>query len=242
MKNGSMLAKMCVITLALVSVLLVIGIAASLYRLSSAQAARPQGFITVSASGFAYALPSQAVISITANGTGQTAQEAVANMSEGIALLNSTLYSYLGANTSLVSTSSYYVYKTYNRSTYTAVESVSATIPDVSNVNALLLKLSAISGVYVDGIDAQLSSGQITQLRGQALQSAMLNATEQAEALVSPMQVRLANVSISNYVIYPVYASASGGPAVMPDRNVTPTFYPGTSKVTESLNAVFSYG
>ena len=53
MKNSKMLPAMAVLTLALISVLLVIGIAVSLYRIANAQGAgSPEGFITVSASGF----------------------------------------------------------------------------------------------------------------------------------------------------------------------------------------------
>ncbi len=243
MKNNKLLPAAGAIALLLVAVLLAITVIAVLYSVASPGTKAPQGYITVSASGFASAPPSQALLYITVNGTGATVYDAVYNMSAAMQSVNATIVGYVHGNMSMVSTSQYSVYKTYNRSTYTATESVVVTMPNISDVNAALGKLSALANAYVTGVSAQLSADQVTQLRTQALKAALLNATEQAGELVSPMGVKMTNVSISGYVIrpYPVYALAAGGSAPVA-KDVAPSFFGGTSKVSESISAVFSYG
>lgn len=242
MKNKELLFASGVAALVLLSVLLAIGIGASLYRLSGAHVGTgPQGYITVSASGTSYGLPSQALIDITVNGTGPTVHEAVANLSASVTVLNSTLYSFVSGNMSRITTTSYYTVKTYNRSSYTAVEAIEVTVPDIGAVSALLGNLSAMRNVYVSSVNAQLSSAQVSQLRSQALKQALLNATMQAQDIASPMQIRLTNVSISGYVVYP-YSLAVGSRSLVEQGSTTPTFYPGRGQVRESVTAVFSYG
>ncbi len=239
MKNDRLLPTVGSIAIILVIALLAITIVAVLYSVYASQTS-PQGYITVSASGSASALPSQALLYITANGTGATVYDAVSNMSATMQSVNATLFGYVRGNTSMISTSQYSVYRTYNRSTYTASESVTVTIPNISDVNAALGKLSALTNVYVTGVTAQLSSDQVAQLRSQALKEALLNATGQAGELVAPKGVRLTNVSISGYVVrpYPVYSFNAAGVS----KDVSPSFFGGTSKVSESISAVFSYG
>lgn len=243
MKGNRLLPTVGAVALILTAILLAIMIVAVLYAAASGHAGAPQGYVTVSASGSASEPPSQALLYVTVNGTGPTVQGAVSNMSAAMQGVNSTLYGYLGGNASMISTTQYNVYRTYNRSTYTATESVTVTVPNVSDVNQALGALSRLNQTYVTGVSARLSDSQVSELRGEALKSALLNATEQAGQLVYPKDVRLTNASISSYVIrpYPMYAASAAASGV-PTREVTPSFFGGTAYVSESITAVFSYG
>lgn len=232
MKNNKMLIAACMLALALAIVALSLLIAAGLNK----WAGTPQGYISVSASGVAYAVPDLAVVSMTANGTGITVQDAVTNMSSTLSTLNSTLYEYVGGNMSRISTSYYNTYKTYNSITYTAVEGISVTLQGSSG-GAFLANVSRIPNVYVTGIVQQLSAGQAEQLRSDALRNALANATAQAGS-VAPSPVRLTNVSVSSYSFYPYTFGASSS---LP-KDASVTVYPGMGKVTETISAIFSYG
>lgn len=153
--------------------------------------------------------------------------------------LNSTLIAQ-GINASNITTSYYSVYKTFNQSTYTASEGLDVVVPDIKTVNHVLLALASIPDVYVTGVQGQLSDSRITQLRAEALQGAVSNATNQASALVAPLSVKLTNISINNYFIY-AYPLLGSGASIKGQQNGS-VFFPGNDKVVENINAAFSYG
>ncbi len=230
--------------LALVIVLLAVGVVFSAYLFAHNVADHaPRGFVTVSATGGVYAVPSESAVSILANATGTTAHQAVENLSLELNSLNSTLYNYVGANMSRITTSSYSVFRTHNATTYTAQEGITATLPNASRTGALLGSLSSIPNIYVSGVSAQLSNSQAAAMRGSALSAALTNATQQAEALAAPYNITLVNVSVSNYYVYP-YSLAEGvgsSGQLISGLNVSPTYYQGRSMVQERISAIFSY-
>ncbi len=206
------------------------------------QASLPQGYITVTASGIVKARPTGAQLGIAVNATGNTVAESVSALSASLSRLNSTLSSYV-ANMSDIETTSYYTYKTYNRSTYTAVETISIFLEDNSRLSPLLGDLSAFNGTYVTSVASELSTGQISALRAAALQAALANATSQAEALVAPLQVRLRNITVNSYFIRPYIVNGGAAADSSAQQNqAVPAYFPGRGEVSESITAMFSYG
>ncbi|MDE1827682.1 MAG: SIMPL domain-containing protein [Candidatus Micrarchaeota archaeon] len=68
--------------------------------------------ITVTASGIAYGYPDQASISMSVNGTGQTAAAANSNLSATVSAIGNALGPYVGQNFSKIQTQSYDLFKT----------------------------------------------------------------------------------------------------------------------------------
>lgn len=228
--------------------------------------------LSISASGSAYNKSAEAQISVTMNGTGQTSALAVQNLSSTLNKFNSTAYRFLNGNYSLLATTYYSVYKPYsypcipyagaggimipckenttqtNQSNYVAVEEVTVTLPNINNVSAFLGAMGSIPNVYVTSTYPMLSDKQATMLRSEALAAALANATSQAKALIGNNTILSTNITVNNYYIYPYAYSTGGGALAVSNGNATPTttispqFYGGLNKVTESITAIFYYG
>lgn len=232
---------------------LFLGIAVLFWGYSLLQSA-PQHklVVTVSATGTVTAVPAQAVIYLYANATGDTFAGAAANLSSEISALNSTLMPLVGNNSSRIQTTSYSIYApgpcynitpnyyprfycrpVYSPTFFVATESVAVTLPDSGVANQALEGLSAVPGVTVSNVAAQLSPVQKRIVDQQALSLAMSNATAQAEALAGGESLSVVNISISGYV-YPVYGVSASASKVG-----NQTFYPGTTTVTKSVFVVF---
>ena len=211
--------------------------------------------ITILASGTVSNISTQAYMYVIINGTGATNHLAVQNISANLKKFNSTIYKYLNGNLSKITTNYFNVYKLYNATTgYQAEEGLTVTIPSISNVSSLIDALSNITGVFVTGASPTLSNRQISMMREQALSLAMANATSQAQALIGTNNtVYSTNITVNNYYIFPyrTYGAASEAvsagsgtvqPIYMTNFTITPQFYGGTNKVTESVTVVFTYG
>jgi uncharacterized protein YggE len=222
----------------------------------SATGAR-QSLITVSASGSLSANPAQATISLFLNATGSSSASAVSNLSAITGKLNATLTPFIKGNSSMIQTLSYNVYPTTNctnfptpypvyptttiyctspRKFYIASEYLLVTIPDASNADPALLGLSAINGVNVNNVAAQLSTQQQASLSQQALTLALSNATSQAQALAGSRQISVMNITVQNSNIY--YPVSGVFAAARASSNQT--FFPGRATVTKSVYVVFS--
>jgi uncharacterized protein YggE len=231
--------------------------------------AGPQGStlstVAVSASGSVKGVPSMATVDLFINATGNSTNAATANFSTRLAAFNKTVYSYIGGNTSLVKTQYYSVGKVscpYNyygggaimpvtpgcsgsNSTnsvaplYQAQESITVTLPQIANLNNFLSNITQVQGLEVQGVSAILSDSQVAQLRQQALQSAIANATSQARQIIGNATIVNTNVTVGSYYAYPypLYASANGGAALAKGQ----LYYNGTSSVYESIQATFYY-
>ncbi len=192
--------------------------------------------VVVSASGTSYALPENAVLYVTMNGTGKTAAIAAANLSLTLSQFNYTVLKYTNNDSGEISTLSYSLHKQYNGTGYVAEESLSVYLPSIDTVNQLLSTLSFIKNVYIDQISAQLSQQQVSEMTKNALTIALQNATSQAEILSNNSTLSLKNITVSEqYRIYPYVASTSnlGGENQF--------FFEGRQGVTESVTAVFNY-
>lgn len=222
---------------------------------SSAQGIRT---ITLTASGSASASPKMAVIQVYMNATGATPGLANANLSSYVDTLNRTLLPFIGGNMSLIQTTSYQISRatncTYDSNQayyycvtnvlpyYVASESFQISVPSIKESSKLITALSNIPDLQMQGVQAQLSTAQQTQLGQAALASALANATSQAQLLAgSGVAIQVENITVeSNNVYYPVYygldATASGSGAV----NKTATFYGGSASVQKSIHVVFS--
>ena len=233
MKTEKPFAIVAIIALAITGVVLVTAV---LYPQGVASANRVN-YIMVSASGFASSRPSQAVVSLTINGSGATTAIATTNISVTLNALNSSLEKYVNGNTTLIKTLSYSLYKVYNESVYTAVESLQVKIPNIQNVSPLLGEISLVPNVYVSDVSATLSDLQVTLLRNLALQNALANATAQAQALAGNKILTMHNITVNSYYVYPYSMGASA--ALKSD--VTPAFFGGENKVAESITTSFSY-
>ncbi len=200
--------------------------------------------LTISASGTVANTTSQAVLYASINGTGQTNQLAVENLSGTLNEFNSTILKYVNGNASRISTSYFNVYKIYNKSGYSASESVDIIIPNISNVSKAIGALSSIPNVYVTDTISQLSGTQIGAMRTRALSLALANATAQADALIgNNSTVYSTNITINSYYVYPYsYSSGAGAVPAGITTTVPPQYYGGSSTVTESITVVFIYG
>ncbi|MDE1851705.1 MAG: SIMPL domain-containing protein [Candidatus Micrarchaeota archaeon] len=211
----------------------------------------PEGFgasgknsIYVSAQGFAYAVPQQAVAYLTINGSGKTGEIATANMSLTLAQFNASVKKYVNGNMSMVKTVSYSLYKPANSTSYVAIEGVQVTIPNIQNASSFLGNMSTISNLYVSQVSAQLSNAQIKNLTGLAINDALQNATTQAGSVAKfagNKGLSLTNVTVNSYRIYPYYNSYISA-ATNKYGNISPEFYSGTMQVAESVSAIFTYG
>jgi len=205
--------------------------------------------ISISASGTVYNSSSQGELSVDVNGTGLTNAAAVQNVSNALSLFNSTILKYVNGNLSQISTTYFNVYKLYNVSGYQATEGLTVMIPNIKNVSGAIGALSAIPNVYVTYATPSLSNSQISKMRVTALSLALSNATSQAHALIGNDTIYATNISINNYYVYPFtyglasppVESASGGIS-RSNISITPQFYGGLNKVTESITVTFSYG
>ena len=207
--------------------------------------------VSVSASGTAKGIPAEAQVSLFVNATGNSTTAATANLSSRMAAFNRTVYSYVGGNMSLVKTSYYNVGKPYfypyPNSTntvlpYEAQESVTVTLPQISKLNGFLGNITSVPGLEVQGVSAILSDSQVAQLRQQALQSALANATTQAVSILGNSAIINTTISVNSYyaVPYPLYASgSSSGGVVKPIQGNL--YYNGTTSVYESIQATFYY-
>lgn len=206
--------------------------------------------VTISATGFASATPSEADMSLVVNATGKTTQEAVQNITAALGAFNSTIGSYIGKNFSLVTTTYFNLYPriiyNYSNGTYTshksgyiATENLLVKLPDVNSVGSAIWALSNIPNIYVSSVSRGLSDAQIGSMRSEALSNALANATSQAIALVGADNLTTESISISNYYVYPYYASAA--PKGL-NATAVPQYYGGMNQVTESITVTFSYG
>jgi uncharacterized protein YggE len=207
--------------------------------------------VSVSASGTAKGIPTQAVVDLFVNATGSTTAAATANLSARMALFNKTVYSYVGGNMSLVKTNYYnvgkqYVYPYPNTSNavvpYQAQESITVTLLQASKLNGFLANITSVPGLQVQDVSAALSDSQVSELRQVALKSAIANATSQATSIIGNVKIVNTTITVGSYyaVPYPIYASgSSGGVAVGP--TIGNLYYNGTTSVYENIEATFYY-
>ena len=214
------------------------------------------GFVEVSAAGYAYGTPSQALVYITVNGSGNTSAGAVSNLASTLGQLNSTLLHYVNGNASQIKTQSLSVYQqcsSYvppytqykqvlypgcNQTNYEAQEGIVVTLPNVNNVSSLVGSVSQIPNVLVGSVSVQRSDSQASALRDTALQNALSNATSQAGVLAGGKNLTLINVSVDSYYAYP-FAMTMGSSTQ--HASSAPVFYAGRYQVSETVSARFSY-
>lgn len=247
--NGPVYAMAAVICVLILTVGLVYS---GSLRTGGASTTVPQGSslssISVSASGTAVGTPSRAQINMYINGTGNSSSAATANLSAELASFNKTVYSFVGGNLSLVQTGYYNVGKVYsNNSTaapvYQAQEYLTVTLPQISKLNSFLSSITNVSSVQISGVSAMLSNAQTAQLKSQALQSALANATSQATSVIGNVAIVNTTISVGSYyaVPFPMYATGSNSAGGGPAQKVGSLYYNGTTSVYESITATFYY-
>ena len=198
------------------------------------QGSTQQKMIVVRATGTASGYPSEGIVYLTLNGTGQTASIATSNLSLSASKLNYTLLKY--TNSSDISTIYYSLSRITNSSTYSATEEFMVTTSE-SNVSAILGSVASINGISINGASAKLSDSQTSALISKALSAAMANATSQAELLAANSSVTPVNISSSSSYIYPIYYGAAFSTASVSSH--APSFFAGTQSVTEQVTVVF---
>ncbi len=196
--------------------------------------------ITVTATGYAKAVPAEVQIYMYANGTGASAGSAAANLSSTLSLLNDTLMRYVNGNESNITTDSYTITKVNETNMpYLAVEYLHVVV-NTKKAGTLLGTLSNMSNVYINNEYVELSPAQGDRLKSTALSEAIANATSQARAIVGPnVVITPINITVSTYGGYPIYYSEGAGGATTLGVNLE--FYPGTTEVTGTVTVIFSY-
>lgn len=216
------------------------------YAQAASQSA-PTSHLSITASGSAVGVPTQARIYVSVEGRGGTARVATDNLTASLDSMSSALQPLVGENSSMISTDYYnlynysgFYYTGYNG--YVATEGVSITIPDIDNVSAALGALSSVNGISIQSTYAQLSDSQLVSMRDLALARAVANATSQAEALLPGKNLTASNITIGyvySPIILPVSASALMSSAGAGGQ--VPEYFKGTQTLTETVTVRFSY-
>lgn len=197
-------------------------------------------YITVTAQGFAYGYPSEAVVYLYLNGSGPNSAIATSNATLTLQRLNFSLNRYINENTSQIKTLSYQLYKQHNSSAYEVEEDLQVTIPNIQNVSAVLQNLSSINNMYIQTVSPTLSDSQKTKLRNLALSDALANATTQAKVLAQNMTVTTHNITVTSFnVFYPYSLDATASAGGIGDKNTL--IYSGENQVSETVTVQFSY-
>ncbi len=221
--------------------LLVFAALAAISVHSNGLAAGRANRISVTASGTVSNVSAEALLYVTMNATGATNGAAVNNLTSTLNSFNSTISGYIGGNSSKVTTQSFQVYKLYNRSGYQATEIVQVMVPSIRNTGSVIGALSSIPNTYVTGAYPKLSDAQMSLMRKQALALALGNATSQARALIGNSAIISRNITINSYYVLPYSYGVTSSAAIPGTVTVTPQFYGGTNRVTESITVVFTY-
>ena len=220
---------------AILVVILFAGIIATMVLFPNGfQGSSQQKMIAVRATGTASGYPSEGIVYLTLNGTGQTAAIATSNLSLSASKLNYTLLKY--TNSSDISTVYYSLSMIRNSSMYSATEEVMVTAPE-SNVSSILGSAASINGISINSASAKLSDSQISALISKAISAAMANATSQAVLLAANSSVTPINISSSSLYTYPLYQRAVFPTAALSPQ--APSFFAGTQSVTEQVTVVF---
>lgn len=192
-------------------------------------------FITISASGVAYGYPDQGVVYVVANATGKNASAAIANLSQTITELNSTIQPFINGNTSKLKTQMYSILAIPNSTLYSAYESVEVTILNMANVSPAIAALAQVNNLGIQTVQAGLSATQFSALLNGSLEDAVANATSQAKSVAgNGATVVIQNISIQGGIYYGLadsaapLASKAGG-----------TFFAGTTYVIRNIYASF---
>ena len=221
--------------------LLVFAALAAISLHSSGLTAGRANSLSVTASGTVSNVSAESLLYVTMNATGATNGAAVSNLTSALNSFNSTISGYIGGNLSKITTQSFQVYKLYNRSGYQATEMVQVIVPDIHNTGSAIGALSSIPNVYVTGAYPRLSDAQMSMMRKQALALALGNATSQARALIGDSAIISRNITINSYYVLPYAYGVTTSSAIPGSVTVTPQFYGGTNRVTESITVVFTY-
>ena len=231
---------MFIYVVVLLALLVFAGLAAISVHSNGLEAGRPNS-LSVTASGTVSNVSAEALLYVTMNATGATNGAAVSNLTSTLNSFNSTISGYIDGNLSKMTTQSFQVYKLYNRSGYQATETVQVIVPSIRNTGAAIGAVSAIPNVYVTGAYPRLSDAQLSMMRKQALALALSNATSQARSLIGNSAIISRNITINSYNVFPYAYGVTSSAAIPGSVTVTPQFYGGTNKVTESITVVFTY-
>lgn len=232
--NDNLYAAIAVIAILSFAVTMIVGAVAYREAFNMASPSNIQkSTITVSATGSASAMPQQAVVYLTANGTARSAANATSMLSKTVYAISSTLAGYL-SNGSMIQTTSYQLYAPYNSPYYTASEGMQFTVP-VGLVGNAIGDLASLHNVFINSVSIQLSQAQVSNLSSTALSIAMQNATAQAQEVAGPhVPLTISSVTLNT------------GPYVFPGSRYfvaaesVPVF-PGTQSVTQSITVVFTH-
>jgi uncharacterized protein YggE len=233
--NESIIASVAII--AIIAMAAVLLFSTLSYRIASrpVSPASAGGNITLTATGSVSEAPTQATLYININATGSTASSATANLSAYASSLNSTLSKLMIMNGTSIKTTSYSLYRIYNSTSYAASQGIEVIAP-LNATPGILTAISNVKGIRISDIAIGLSSQQSASMRSIALSMAMQNATSQAQSIAGIYApVRLTNLVINsgNGIPPVIYSAQSASNAEI---------FPGTSALTVSVTATFSYG
>ncbi len=226
-------------TLIAIIAILVLGLALwiSILYPSGGIAQKMQGStIKVTATGSVSQYPAVGVIYATINGSGKTTAIANDNLSLAYANLNSSVFQYIGKNSSNIQTQYYYTSKVYNESRYQAIENVKITLSSSKNISDVLNILASINNVQVTQASAKLSDSQIESMRSSALSLALENATQQAETLSNNATLVVQNITVGQAVM-PVFPTVSLSTA----KSYPTVFSYGNQGLTETVTVIFAH-
>lgn len=202
--------------------------------------------ISVYASGTVSGKPAQSTLYVMINGTGNTTEIAVSNLSNSLVAFNESVSKYINYNSSYITTQNYRVYQPYVRNnttniTYTAAEYLMVTIPNLENLSYVLGAFSMIPNVYVNSAQVEFSDSQKQALTAQAYAKAMSNATAQAQAIAGARDIYMINVTAQHGYLNPYPITTATITSYYKEAPSNPLYYANTSNLTASVNVVFGY-
>ncbi len=192
--------------------------------------------VVVTATGSVSQYPAEGVVYVTINGTGKTTAIANDNLSLIYANLNSSIFQYIGKNSSNIQTQYYYTSKVYNQSEYQAIEGIDLIITSSKNISNVLNVLSSINNVYVTQASVKLSDVQLQSMRSAALNLALENATQQAESLTNNATLSIQNITVGQ-AIMPIFPTVS----LNTEKSYPVVFSYGNQGLTETVTVIFTH-
>ncbi len=257
-KSEIKLSNLLALALIIIAILSILLFATSIYVISANRAAiakpttsQPLSKISVSAQGYASAIPKNAKILFFINATGSTQSDALSKLTFETSELNSTLGRYVGGNMSRIKTEYFSVQRIINypynstpqnsTSKYVAQQQIDVSINNTAYIQPLIDNATKIENLQIDQISATLSNAQVGNMTKQAIFSAVENATGQARAIIGNATIENSNITLNQYYITPFEISPKLMSVSSTPSLSGPIFFNGTSTVSEQVNVVFYY-
>jgi uncharacterized protein YggE len=236
------------IAVLLALLIIIVGTSQALLAWSRADLTSSTRSITITAEGKVSASPDTAEVDASIVSTGTNAQATQSDMDQKAAQLVAYLQK-SGVAQSDISTSEYTLYPEYNNSSnsntitgYSASETLSAKIHDLSKVSSLLGGVTQNGANQIESVNYTIDNSD--NYREQARQQALSNAGQKAQDLANAAHVKLGKLITfsedNNDSTPPVYPMAMADVAGGTNASSSATVPSGTQDITEDISVTYA--